>query len=124
VRESKKSWVAPAFISKLPVFIVFSLIVIDLSVDALANICCLLKKLVFSSIVVMLFFFSKVLVLFMYLSKMIRKINNNRQMIVFDLKMLLSAGNSIVILTEILPKYPKVKKSNRKSAALVDAYKS
>lgn len=55
---------------------------------------------------------------------MIRKIKVNRQMTVLVLMILFSAGNSIVMLTEIFPKYPKVKKSKAKSAAFVDAYKS
>lgn len=55
---------------------------------------------------------------------MIRKIKVSRQMIVLVLIILFSAGNNIVMLTEILPKYPNVKKSKAKSAAFVDAYKS
>ena len=63
-------------------------------------------------------------VLFIYLSKIIRKIKVNRQMTVLVLMILFSAGNNIVMLTEIFPKYPKVKKSKAKRAAFVDAYKS
>lgn len=102
--ESRNYCAAPEPKSKLDVFIVLSLTVIDLSVEVLANIYCLLKKLLCSSAPTRLFFFSKVLDLFMYLSKIIKKMSDKRQMTMLPRKMLLFFGNSSSISTAIYPK--------------------
>jgi len=119
--ESRKSCAAPEPKSKFAVFMVLSLTVIDLSVEVLANIYCLLKKLVCSSAVTRLYFFSNVLDLFMYLSKIIKKMSAKRQTTMLPLKMLLFCGKSISISTAILPKYEKTKNRRTKSTTLVEA---